>query len=240
MPSIGDARLTRRIGRWGLLCLVVLSFAVLPANALAADTVDPTVTIEQPTTDPTYVTSGSTVDLGGSASDDVGVTSVTWANAATSDTGTATGTDTRSISSIPLNAGDTAITVSSNATVVTIALDGTGTQTTFPRSDTPLAGGYLIDGPVNAVAFDSAGRAYIGGAFSSIGQRSGRGVHLTTSSDQPDPAFPDVDGPINAVAPYGSGGWFIGGSFANVGGTPRANVAHILPSGSLDPAWNPG
>jgi trimeric autotransporter adhesin len=132
------------------------------------------------------------------------------------------------------------VTVASNAPNAMIALDGTGTQATFPRSDTPLAGGYLIDGPVNAVAFDSAGRAYIGGAFSSIGQRTGRGVHLTTASDQADPAFPDVDGPINAVAPDGSGGWFIGGSFSNVGGTPRANLAHILSSGALDSAWNPG
>jgi hypothetical protein len=132
------------------------------------------------------------------------------------------------------------VTVASNAPNASFTVDGTGAQTAFPRSDTPLAGGYLIDGPVNAVAFDSAGRAYIGGAFSSIGQRTGRGVHLTTASADPDPAFPDVDGPINAVASDGSGGWYIAGSFSNVGGTPRANAAHILSSGAVDTAWNPG
>jgi hypothetical protein len=65
-------------------------------------------------------------------------------------------------------------------------------------------------------------------------------VKLTTTSDQPAPNFPDVDGTINAVAADGSGGWYIGGSFSNVGGTPRANLAHILSSGALDSAWNPG
>jgi hypothetical protein len=132
------------------------------------------------------------------------------------------------------------VTVASNAPPAQIALDGSGAQTTFTRSDAPLAGGYLIDGPVNAVAFDGAGRAYIGGAFGSIGQRTGRGVKLSTASDQPAPGFPDVDGPINAVAPDGGGGWFIGGSFSSVGGTARANLAHILASGAVDSGWNPG
>src|SRR4051794_25204422 len=323
------------------------------------DEEDPTVTITDPTGAPTYTKSGASVDLGGTASDNMEVTSVTWSNAANATSGTATAatpgqTIDWSVSSIALDPGDNVITVTatdtagntgtdtitvtrpelqltpapgalhfgsqeidagptptqtstvtntgtedasitsvsiggdqrsqfkrltgagddcgannpivasgtckvrvqfdpswsgaksatvtiaSNAPDATISLDGTGAQTTFPRSDTPLAGGYLIDGPVNAVAFDSAGRTYIGGAFSSIGQRTGRGVHLTTSSDQSDPAFPDVDGPINAVAPDGSGGWFIGGSFSNVGGTPRANLAHIQSSGALDSGWNPG
>ena len=130
------------------------------------------------------------------------------------------------------------VTVSSNAAPITIALTGDGIRTTFARSDVPLDS-LEFDGPVNAVAFDSAGRTYVGGAFSSIGRRTGRGVKLTTTDDQPNPAFPDVDGPINAVVADGSGGWFIGGSFATVGGFPRANVAHILSSGAVDTSWNP-
>ncbi len=82
--------MTRRMGRWGLLCLVLLFFAAPAANAVTP-VGPPTVTIEQPTTDPTYVTANSTVDLSGSASDDVAVTSVTWTNGDTGDSGIALG-----------------------------------------------------------------------------------------------------------------------------------------------------
>jgi hypothetical protein len=125
-----------------------------------------------------------------------------------------------------------------DADPASIALVGTAGQASFPRSDVPLDS-FEFDGPVNAVAFDSAGRTYVGGAFTSIGRRTGRGVKLTTADDQPAAGFPDVDGPINAVAADGSGGWFIGGSFATVGGVPRPNLAHILSSGAVDPGWNP-
>jgi hypothetical protein len=130
------------------------------------------------------------------------------------------------------------VIVNSNAPAINIALTGDGAKTTFARSDVPLDS-LLFDGAVNAVAYDSAGRTYVGGAFGSIGRRTGRGVKLTSTDDQPDPAFPDVDGPINAVAADGSGGWFIGGSFATVGGVARANLAHILSSGAVDTGWNP-
>jgi hypothetical protein len=126
-----------------------------------------------------------------------------------------------------------------DADPVSIALVGSAGQASFPRSDVPLDS-LEFDGPVNAVAFDSAGRTYVGGAFSSVGRRTGRAVKLTTTDDQPNAAFPDVDGPVNAIAADGSGGWFIGGSFATVGGTPRTNLAHILSNGAVDASWNPG
>ena len=128
--------------------------------------------------------------------------------------------------------------VASNAPDVTVALDGTGTQATFGRSDAPLEG-YAFDGPVNALAYDSAGRTYVGGAFTDIGPRTGRGVKLSDASDQPAAGFPDVDGTIDATIPDGSGGWYIGGSFADVGGVARSNLAHLQSSGALDTTWNP-
>ena len=136
----------------------------------------------------------------------------------------------------PKSANVAVTPVPADADPVSIALTGSAGQAVFGRSDAPLDS-YVFDGAVNAVAYDSAGRTYVGGAFSSIGPRTGRGVKLTDSNDQPDPAFPDVDGTINAVEPDGSGGWFIGGSFSNVGGIPRANIAHILSSGALDTSW---
>ncbi|MEA2462013.1 MAG: trimeric autotransporter adhesin, partial [Actinomycetota bacterium] len=113
------------------------------------------------------------------------------------------------------------VTLASNAPTVTIDLDGTGTRSTFQASDVPIAGGYVTNGQVNAVAFDSAGRAYLGGTFTSIGPRTGHGVKLTSTSDQPAANFPDVDGTIRAVARDGSGGWYIGGDFTHVGGLSR-------------------
>jgi len=44
------------------------------------DTTNPTVTITIPTSNPTFATSVSVVNLGGTASDNVGITSVTWSN----------------------------------------------------------------------------------------------------------------------------------------------------------------
>jgi hypothetical protein len=70
----------------------------------------PTVEILTPTTDPTWETSSSPVELGGVASDNVGVTSVSWSNAATGEEGTATGT-TSWTASIPLAVGGNEITV---------------------------------------------------------------------------------------------------------------------------------
>jgi hypothetical protein len=74
----------------------------------------PTVFITSPTSGSTYTTSSLTVNLGGTASDDVGVTSVTWSNAATGDSGTASGTTDWSMSGISLNVGSNVITVAAN------------------------------------------------------------------------------------------------------------------------------
>src|SRR4051794_832587 len=131
------------------------------------------------------------------------------------------------------------VTVASNAPNVVITLTGSGTQAVYRQSDAPIAGGYVTNGQVNAVGFDSAGRAYLGGTFTTVGPRTGHGVKLSTTSDQPAPGFPDVDGSIRAVAPDGSGGWFIGGDFSTVGGMPRSRLAHIDFSGGVDPNWNP-
>ena len=85
-------------------------------QATAPDTTNPTVTITGPTSNPTYDNSGSsTVTLSGNASDNVGVTGVTWACAVCTPTsGTATGTTSWSQSSITLASGANTITVSSH------------------------------------------------------------------------------------------------------------------------------
>lgn len=78
------------------------------------DTTAPTVAITSPTSSDTYATSSSTVSISGTAGDNVGVSTVTWANAANSTSGAATGTTSWSVSGISLAAGANAVTVTAS------------------------------------------------------------------------------------------------------------------------------
>jgi PKD repeat protein len=82
----------------------------LTVTYTAPDTTTPTVSITSPTSGPAYTTSSDTVSLAGNASDDIGVTSVTWVNDEGA-SGTATGTTNWSVSGVPLVLGDNTITV---------------------------------------------------------------------------------------------------------------------------------
>jgi hypothetical protein len=79
-------------------------------NAPVADTSAPTVSIATPTVQPGYAVTVSSVNLGGSSSDNVGVTQVSWANNR-GGSGVASGTTTWSVSAVPLQTGDNVITV---------------------------------------------------------------------------------------------------------------------------------
>jgi hypothetical protein len=80
-------------------------------STTAADTTAPSVTIASPTTSPTFTTSGSTLTLGGTASDNVGVTQITWTNSQ-GGSGIATGTTTWTTGAIALLPGSNTLTVS--------------------------------------------------------------------------------------------------------------------------------
>ena len=76
-----------------------------------SDTTLPTVTITSPTPNPTYSTcSSSSINLSGSASDNVGVTQVTWSNNR-GGSRSCSGTTSWSCSGITLYSGDNIITV---------------------------------------------------------------------------------------------------------------------------------
>src|SRR5688572_17993935 len=47
-----------------------------------------------------------------------------------------------------------------------------------------------------------------------------------------------IDEAIAAAVPDGRGGWFVGGFFTRVARQPRRALAHLLPSGAIDRAWN--
>lgn len=98
----------------------------------AADNIAPTVTITSPTSNPTYTTGVGTINIGGTATDNVGVTSVTWSNDR-GGSGNATGTTAWSVNGIVLQTGVNVITVSARD-----AAGNTGTDTlTVTYSSTP-------------------------------------------------------------------------------------------------------
>ncbi|MBI5674307.1 MAG: PASTA domain-containing protein [Nitrospirae bacterium] len=74
------------------------------------DSRSPAVWITKPSTGETYPTGTSSINIAGSASDNVGVTKVTWSNNR-GGSGTCTGTDNWSASGITLKSGDNMITV---------------------------------------------------------------------------------------------------------------------------------
>ena len=84
--------------------------ATIAVTYTPPDTTKPTITITSPTSNPTYSTTSSTINLGGTASDNVGVTQVTWSNDR-GGSGTAGGTTSWTINGISLQSGVNNITV---------------------------------------------------------------------------------------------------------------------------------
>lgn len=100
-----------------------------------ADTAVPAVSITGPTSGTTHSTSSTPLALSGGASDNVGVSGVTWSNAGTGGGGTAAGTTSWS-ASIPLNAGSNAITVTARDAAGNSSTDTITVTYTPPAGDT--------------------------------------------------------------------------------------------------------
>ena len=89
----------------------------------SGDTTRPSVTINSPVTSASYISLNSTISLGGTASDNVGVAQVTWSNSL-GGSGSASGTGSWSVGSITLQNGTNTITVTARD-----AAGNTGTDT---------------------------------------------------------------------------------------------------------------
>ena len=105
-------------------------------TAPPGDTTAPVVTIGTPTGSDIFSTTASTLALGGTASDAVGVAQVTWSNAA-GGSGTATGTTAWSVASVALVVGTNVITVTArdaagNASTDTLTVTRTAVDATPP------------------------------------------------------------------------------------------------------------
>jgi len=93
----------------------------------------PSVTINSPTTDSTYSTTSNTMDLAGSASDNVTITQVTWSNNRGGG-GTANGTTAWSVTGIALQNGVNLITVTVQDTTGQSVQTTLTVQATFAES----------------------------------------------------------------------------------------------------------
>jgi len=108
-----------------------------PPTSNPTDTTAPTVSITSPTASGNYATASATVGLAGSTSDNVGVASVTWRNAANGASGNASGTNPWSIANITLVLGPNAITVTAHDAA------GNTRNATLAVSHNPGGGGSL-------------------------------------------------------------------------------------------------
>ena len=100
------------------------------------DTTAPTVTIMGPTSAATYATTSSVLTIGGTSSDDRGVTAVSWSNDR-GGTGFTTGTTSWSVASVGLQSGTNIITVTAQDAANNRGTDVL-TVTYTPPSDTTV------------------------------------------------------------------------------------------------------
>jgi len=108
--------------------------AIVTGSVAGAETTSPTVTISSPTSSPTYTATGSALTLQGTASDNVGVTRVTWVNSR-GGSGTATGTSSWTASAIALQLGSNVLAVTARdaaGNTKTASLTVTLSDTTSP------------------------------------------------------------------------------------------------------------
>ncbi|KKU76274.1 MAG: hypothetical protein UY03_C0040G0002 [Parcubacteria group bacterium GW2011_GWA2_47_64] len=122
------------------------------SSATAADTTPPIVSISSPTTNTTYSTSASTIDVSGTASDNVSISSVTCAVNGSS-CGVVSGATFWSITSIPLIIGTNTIIVTARD-----AANNTSTDTlTVTRTTTTTSSNVWQRVPIRTKAQQTAG-----------------------------------------------------------------------------------
>lgn len=104
------------------------------------DNINPSITIAAPTVAETYEATSAVVTIGGTAADNVGVTSVTYTVAgATTGAGTAIGIGNWSIPNLAINPGTTTVTV--------VALDAVGNASSDQIEITYAPSRLYVDGP---------------------------------------------------------------------------------------------
>jgi hypothetical protein len=135
----------------------------LTVTYTAPDTTAPTVTISSPTTASTYaMVLQPPLTISGTASDNVGVTQVSWVNDR-GGSGTATGSTSWSVAGIALQSGTNNITVTARDAAANLSTDVL-TVTYTPDTSAPTV---TIQGPTSADTFSTTSNVItLGGSFS--------------------------------------------------------------------------
>ena len=138
--------------------------AGVTGSGSGGDSIPPTLAITSPTSSATYTTTGSSVTLQGTASDNVGVNQVTWVNSR-GGSGTASGTSNWTAAGVGLQLGSNTVTVTArdgagNTAMATLAVTLSDTAPPTVAVTTPVAGGTVAGAvSVSGRATDNVGVA---------------------------------------------------------------------------------
>jgi hypothetical protein len=131
----------------------------------SSDTTRPTVSIATPTTGASFTSSSSNLQIGGTAADNVGVTSLSWSNSRGGG-GTASGTTNWSVSSIGLQIGTNVITLTARDAAGNTGADSLTVTYSAPTADTTLPAVTITSPTSNSSYIASSSRLSISGTAS--------------------------------------------------------------------------
>ncbi len=159
-----------------------------PSPGPGADTTAPTISINAPTNGSPYTTIGNTVNIGGSASDDTGVTRVTWSSDR-GGSGPASGTTSWSVTGIGLEQGANVITVTAEDAAGNTSSAGIAVTRNAGSSD--VLRGVAVMGDSNSDEYradDNRGRAFSSVTFNWVEQLAReRGINFGAWGSRPNP-----------------------------------------------------
>ncbi len=136
------------------------------------DTTPPTIAITSPTTAATFTTTAGSLTVGGTASDNVGVASVTWVNSR-GGSGTASGTTSWSAAGVALQSGSNVITVTAKDAAGN-SKTATLTVTFNPPAGYGLVAAYSFNEGTGVTVNDASGNGNTGSITGATWTMNGR------------------------------------------------------------------
>jgi hypothetical protein len=195
------------------------------------DTTSPSITITSPTTASTYATTLSSITLGGTASDNIGVTSVSWNNTTTGANGSTSGTTSWTTPSITLASG------SNNITLTAFDAAGLSGTDTITVTYTPPASSSFSQS--DRIQTNTSGstvniRSCASTSCSILGTQSDRSLGTITSAS---PTTADGFTWHNVDFTTGSDGYVAEDFLVFAGDLNRDNTVNSLDWSSMNSAW---
>ena len=128
---------------------------------------------------------------------------------------------------------------SKRTATVTIVDDESVTPGTLDADFNPGSG---ANGTVYAIQWQSGNSVIIGGAFTTVDGTARPALARLSSTGSLDATFaPQIlnGETVYAIAQQLDGKLLVGGTFTSIGSTPCNRIARLLPTGALDPTFNP-